>query len=111
MLRQTMDVFEKNDARAMKSIEAADDAVDSLYEAIKLYLIQTSRTELGEEDGRRYVEILTFVTNLEHAGDIIDKNLMELLPRRSRTATPSQPRARRNCAPSMPACSTISGWR
>lgn len=78
MLRQTMDVFEKNDARAMKAIEAADDAVDGLYDAIKLYLIQTSRTELGEEDGRRYVEILTFVTNLEHAGDIIDKNLMEL---------------------------------
>ena len=78
MLRQTMDVFEKNDARAMKAIEAADDAVDSLYEAIKLYLIQTSRTELGEDDGKRYVEILTFVTNLEHAGDIIDKNLMEL---------------------------------
>ena len=78
MLRQTMDVFEKNDARAVKAIESADDAVDSLYEAIKLYLIQTSRTELGEEDGRRYVEILTFVTNLEHAGDIIDKNLMEL---------------------------------
>ncbi|WP_425066409.1 Na/Pi cotransporter family protein [Reyranella sp.] len=78
MLRQTMDVFEKNDARAVKAIEAADDAVDSLYEAIKLYLIQTSRTELGEDDGKRYVEILTFVTNLEHAGDIIDKNLMEL---------------------------------
>ena len=78
MLRQTMDVFEKNDARAVKAIETADDAVDALYEAIKLYLIQTSRTELGEEDGKRYVEILTFVTNLEHAGDIIDKNLMEL---------------------------------
>lgn len=84
MLRQTMDVFEKNDARAMKAIEAADDAVDSLYEAIKLYLIQTSRTELGEEDGRRYVEILTFVTNLEHAGDIIDKNLMELAAKKIR---------------------------
>lgn len=78
MLRQTMAVFERNDARAMKAIETADDAVDSLYEAIKLYLIQTSRNELGEEDGKRYVEILTFVTNLEHAGDIIDKNLMEL---------------------------------
>jgi phosphate:Na+ symporter len=84
MLRQTMDVFEKNDARAMKAIEAADDAVDSLYEAIKLYLIQTSRTELGEEDGKRYVEILTFVTNLEHAGDIIDKNLMELAAKKIR---------------------------
>ena len=40
--------------------------------------MQVSRTELGEEEGRRYVEILTFTTNLEHIGDIIDKNLMEL---------------------------------
>jgi phosphate:Na+ symporter len=78
MLRQTIDVLERNDAKAVKMIEAADNAVDQLYEAIKLYLVQTSRNELGEEDGKRYVEILTFTTNLEHIGDIIDKNLMEL---------------------------------
>jgi phosphate:Na+ symporter len=78
MLRQTIDVLERNDAKAVKAIEAADNAVDQLYEAIKLYLVQISRNELGEEDGRRYVEILTFTTNLEHIGDIIDKNLMEL---------------------------------
>jgi len=78
MLRQTIDVLERNDAKTMKAIEAADNAVDQLYEAIKLYLVQTSRNELGEEDGKRYVEILTFTTNLEHIGDIIDKNLMEL---------------------------------
>ena len=41
-------------------------------------LIQISKTEMGEADSRRYVEILTFTTNLEHIGDIIDKNLMEL---------------------------------
>lgn len=84
MLRQSIDVFERNDPKAVKAIEAADDAVDRLYEAIKLYLIQTSRTELGEEDGRRYVEILTFTTNLEHVGDIIDKNLMELAAKKIR---------------------------
>jgi len=78
MLRQTIDVLERNDAKAVKAIEAADNAVDQLYEAIKLYLVQVSRNELGEEDGKRYVEILTFTTNLEHIGDIIDKNLMEL---------------------------------
>ena len=84
MLRQTMDVFERNDPKAVKAIEAADDAVDRLYEAIKLYLIQTSRNELGEEDGKRYVEILTFTTNLEHVGDIVDKNLMELAAKKIR---------------------------
>ncbi len=78
MLRQTMDVLENSDQKGVRAIEHADDAVDRLYEAIKLYLIQTSRTDLGEEESRRYVEILTFTTNLEHIGDIIDKNLMEL---------------------------------
>jgi phosphate:Na+ symporter len=78
MLRQTIDVFEKNDARTARLIEQEDNVVDKLYEAIKLYLIQVSRNELGEEEGRRYVEILSFTTNLEHIGDIIDKNLMEL---------------------------------
>ena len=39
----------------VKAIEAEDNAVDRLYEAIKLYLVQTSRNELGEEDGKRYV--------------------------------------------------------
>ncbi len=78
MLRQTIDVFERSDPKAVKAIEQADDSVDRLYEAIKLYLIQTSRSDLGEEESRRYVEILTFTTNLEHVGDIVDKNLMEL---------------------------------
>ncbi len=84
MLRQTIDVFERSDPKAVKAIEDADDAVDRLYEAIKLYLIQTSRTELGEEDGKRYIEILTFTTNLEHIGDIVDKNLMELATKKIR---------------------------
>ncbi len=84
MLRKTMEVFEKSDTRLVKAVEAADDSVDRLYEAIKLYLIQTSRSELGEEDGKRYVEILTFTTNLEHVGDIIDKNLMELATKKIR---------------------------
>jgi phosphate:Na+ symporter len=84
MLRQTIDVLERNDAKAVKAIEAADNAVDQLYEAIKLYLVQVSRNELGEEDGKRYVEILTFTTNLEHIGDIIDKNLMELATKKIR---------------------------
>lgn len=84
MLRQTIDVLERNDPKAVKAIEAADNAVDQLYEAIKLYLVQISRNELGEDDGKRYVEILTLTTNLEHIGDIIDKNLMELAAKKIR---------------------------
>jgi phosphate:Na+ symporter len=73
-----MNVFDRNDEKAMRTIAGQDDTVDHLYEAIKLYLVKISRSELGEEESRRYIEILSFTTNLEHIGDIIDKNLMDL---------------------------------
>ncbi len=37
-----------------------------------------SRESLDESDSRRAMEIIAFAINLEHIGDIIDKNLMEL---------------------------------
>ena len=84
MLRQTMDVLSRDDQKLMRAVEEADDAVDRLHEAIKLYLIQVSRGGMTEAESRRHVEILGFVTNLEHIGDIIDKNLMELADKKIR---------------------------
>ncbi|MEZ5926846.1 MAG: Na/Pi cotransporter family protein [Hyphomicrobiaceae bacterium] len=78
MLSHSMEVFEKDDARLLKTIERTDDDVDALHEAIKLYLVKVSAAGLSIDDSRRFVEILTFITHLEHIGDIIDKNLMEL---------------------------------
>jgi len=78
MLRRSLLVFERSDLRLLKEIEQADDGVDVLHESIKHYLVRVSRGELTEEESRRTAEILSFVTNLEHIGDIIDKNLMEL---------------------------------
>jgi phosphate:Na+ symporter len=78
MLKKSLPAIEGSDVKAVKEIESTDDDVDSLHEAIKHYLVRTSKADLGEEDSRRYMEILSFTTNLEHIGDIIDKNLMEL---------------------------------
>jgi phosphate:Na+ symporter len=84
MLEQSLAVFERDDSRLMKQIEKMDDAVDTRHEAIKLYLMKVSSAGLSDEDSRRFVEILTFITNLEHIGDIIDKNLMELAAKKIR---------------------------
>ncbi|MDX6750801.1 Na/Pi cotransporter family protein [Geminicoccaceae bacterium 1502E] len=84
MLERTMRVFETDDARLAREVESEDDVVDALHEAIKLYLAQLNRQELDGRQGARSVEILVFTTNLEHAGDIIDKNLMELAAKKIR---------------------------
>ena len=78
MMRQALVVFEKSDPKLVKEVEKADNTVDALHEAIKLYMVKLSKAEMSDEESQRYVEIITFTTNLEHVGDIIDKNLMEL---------------------------------
>jgi phosphate:Na+ symporter len=78
MLTQALAAIERSDIKLVHRVEQADNAVDALHEAIKLYLVKASKSEMTDEESRRYVEILTFTTNLEHIGDIVDKNLMEL---------------------------------
>jgi phosphate:Na+ symporter len=84
MLRRTLEAFQGANRQTVPEIEAMDDAVDHLNEAIKLYLTKVSRETMSEKDSRRIVEIITFATNLEHVGDIIDKNLMELAAKKMR---------------------------
>jgi phosphate:Na+ symporter len=84
MLRQTLDVFRNDDRRLLREIEEMDDSVDSLHEAIKLYLTEVGRENLDPIENRRVIDVITFTTNLEHAGDIIDKNLMDLANKKIR---------------------------
>jgi phosphate:Na+ symporter len=78
MLRQTMTALMTDDRRLVGEISRMDDAVDKLDEAVKLYVTKLTRESLSERDGRRAMEIISFSINLEHVGDIIDKNLMEV---------------------------------
>jgi phosphate:Na+ symporter len=55
-----------------------DNRVDGLDEAIKLCVTKLTRDSLDERESKRAMEIVSFAINLEHIGDIIDKNLSEL---------------------------------
>jgi phosphate:Na+ symporter len=78
MLRQSMTALMTDDRKLVSEISRMDNTVDKLDEAIKLYVTRITRESLDERDGRRAMEIISFTINLEHIGDIIDKNLMEL---------------------------------
>ena len=87
MLQAAGKVLSSDDEALKKETEAADDTVDRLHEAIKLYLTKLNNEELDSEESARCVEILNFTTNLEHIGDIIDKNLMELASKKIKNHT------------------------
>ena len=78
MLRKVMAALMTNDRTLVDQVSKADNSVDSLDEAIKLYVTKLTRGSLDEREGKRAMEIVSFAINLEHIGDIIDKNLSEL---------------------------------
>jgi phosphate:Na+ symporter len=84
MLRQAMTALLTNDRKLVAEISNMDDAVDSLNEAVKLYVTRMTRDSLDDRDGYRAMEIVSFSINLEHVGDIIDKNLMDLASKKIR---------------------------
>jgi phosphate:Na+ symporter len=67
-----------NDRARASEVSRMDNAVDRLDEAIKLYVIKLTRGSLDGQEGARAMEIISFSINLEHIGDIIDRNLCEL---------------------------------
>ena len=79
MLSQVMTAIMTNDRKLAGEVSRMDNIVDRLTEAIKLYVARLTRGSLDEPEGRRAMEIVSFAINLEHAGDIIDKNLCCLL--------------------------------
>lgn len=78
MLEEIPPIFEERDSSRLINMEQMEEQVDALQESLKLYLTAVSRTELSDVESRRCMEILLFATNLEHIGDIVDNNLLEL---------------------------------
>src|SRR3984957_14710239 len=78
MLREGMTALMTNNRALVADVSRMDNVVDRLDEAIKLYVTKLTRGSLDEREGRRSMEIISFAINLEHIGDIIDRNLCEV---------------------------------
>ncbi len=78
MLQGTLEVIRNNDSRLAAELRKQDDTVDQLYSAIKYYLTKISREALGEEESRRWTDIISFTINMEQVGDIIERVLIDI---------------------------------
>jgi len=78
MLRGTIDSLDRGDRKRVSETKRMDDVLDRLDRAIKEYLTSLDTDALDDADHRRLSEVLAFSTNIEHAGDIVEKSLMPL---------------------------------
>jgi phosphate:Na+ symporter len=76
MLHAALDAFATEDRNRVTEARRMDDVLDRLNGAIKTYLTGLDSEATSEADQRRIEEILAFTINLEHAGDVVDKNLL-----------------------------------
>src|SRR5580698_4502183 len=76
MLVRLREALEKADRRQISETRRMDDVLDKLNTAIKTYVTSLDTEALGEVDHVRLRQILAFATNIEYAGDLVDRSLL-----------------------------------
>jgi phosphate:Na+ symporter len=82
MLRGALDALVRGDRKQVGATKGLDTVLDRLNTAVKAYLTALDPEALDDDDARRLAEILAFATNLEHAGDIVEKGLLGIAAKR-----------------------------
>jgi len=84
MLDRLLILFVTQEKQATEDIRQLDQSVDLLSAAVRAYLADIGQDGLNDADADRAQEILMFIINVEHAGDILSSNLAQLATRRAR---------------------------
>lgn len=83
MLRPVMELFESGDKQRVAQLRRLDEEVNRAHTDIKLYIAEVNRGTMSQDEARRGIELTDLAINLEHAGDIIAKNLLVLAEEKS----------------------------
>lgn len=78
MLDAMHGVLRGSQTAVTQEIRVLHDDVEALYNAIKLYLAQMPREDLGEQDSQRWAEIIELAINLKMASDLIERMLRKI---------------------------------
>ncbi|MGU3574421.1 Na/Pi cotransporter family protein [Brucellaceae bacterium C25G] len=84
MLEKSLEAFRTGGTEACRQIADLEAEVDQRHETIKMYVARIDRTQLDAAENLRAQEILNYVINLEHSGDIIAAGLSEIALKKSR---------------------------
>jgi phosphate:Na+ symporter len=78
MLVGLLVVIRTSDRKLAAELRKMDDTVDELYSDIKYYLTKISREALGDNEARRWTDIISFTINMEQIGDIVERVIQDI---------------------------------
>jgi phosphate:Na+ symporter len=76
MLQRVIELYESADDAKIKALAALDDRVDRKHQAIKLYLAKIAANQLSQDEALRCQELIGACVKLEQVGDIIVRNML-----------------------------------
>ncbi len=77
MFQTALQALRQQSLETLKTLKALDEKLNTYQVSIQAYLADLMRLEISPDDARRSLEITLYVSNLEHAGDIIQLNLAD----------------------------------
>lgn len=86
MTRPVMELLKAGTSEAIGAVRDLDEAINQAHTEIKLYLAEMNRGEMSAGEARRSAELTDIAINLEHAGDIVAKQLLALADERAEKA-------------------------
>jgi phosphate:Na+ symporter len=66
-----------------KKIHQSDDIIDDFHQQINAYLLALGGQDLTEYERHRCQDLLLFITNIEHAGDTLERSMTSLLKKKN----------------------------
>ncbi len=81
MLGGVWEAMARSDRDKLAETRRDNDVLDRLATAIRSYVTTLDPDDLSDADHHRMSQILAFTANLEHAGDVLDRNVAALAAR------------------------------
>jgi len=84
MLTPIMRLYEKKDELTIQNILNSEKQINKMHDDIKLYVADIADQHLSDQDKAKKITLINFAVNLESAGDVISKNLLQLAETKNR---------------------------
>jgi phosphate:Na+ symporter len=98
MLDDVWRALRSNDEKLVRDVSSRDDQIDLLDREIKRYLTRLSAHGLDQHEATEQMRQLRYLSELETIGDIIDKNICELVQKKIKLGVDFSPDGWRDLA-------------
>lgn len=84
MFDTALDALRSGGIAGLGELKPMDERLNTYQTQLQAYLAELTREQLTPEESRRALELMLYISNLEHAGDVIQLNLADRIEAKAR---------------------------